>query len=368
MATVVIAQASSSNSFLDISGLRDARELKRRDDFFSIEAESDLGTAVLRFEAADRFNYSSQESLDQSRIAALTLEIEGEVVWSITKLDLTVADYSELFGDDVEQAVARLFADDDNYFGSNGSDTIVTLAGRDRVLAGAGNDTVKGGLGDDRLEGGLGHDDLHGNQGQDVLRGGRGNDEIMGGVGADTLTGGLQDDVFVTHKGASPAATDVIIDAQKKIAAIEFGDGVDIITDFNMLEENDRIVSSTAIPLSRKGLDNPIIRGSQGVRLMSQSWRHVLNRQLSRSSFNPPLSSLPKALEEGDPLFIRGSWESSARGVVNAGSFEINTSNKMGSDYLFIVAPEPDTGGSRTGDILDLIGTQVFVLLDPFLT
>jgi serralysin len=65
--------------------------------------------------------------------------------------------------------------------------------------------------------GGSGNDALTGNQAANLLAGGRGADKLFGGLGDDTLTGGKGNDVF----------------------RFAFGDGHDIITDFN--HDADRI-------------------------------------------------------------------------------------------------------------------------------
>jgi hypothetical protein len=153
-------------------------------------------------------------------------------------------------------------------------------------------------------------------------------------VDADTLTGGRQDDLFVTRPGASPEATQASIfenDATfDRSAEIVFGNGVDIITDFNVLTENDRIAYSDST---------------------------------SYNPFQPPLQSpFFEDIQEGTPYILSGRWTFADSGVFNAGTFEYV---ENGPDYLFFVATITNNNGFDAPDPVGLIGTQVFVLLDP---
>jgi hypothetical protein len=183
--------------------------------------------------------------------------------------------------------------------------------------------------------GGAGNDDVRGGRDNDQLRGGAGNDTLEGGVDADTFTGGGQDDLFVTRPGASPAATQATIfenDATfDRSALIGFGNGVDIITDFNVLTENDRIDFSDSIS--------------------------------SYDPFAPPLQSpFFEDIQAGEAYILSGRWTFADNGVFNACTFEYV---ENGPDYLFFVATITNNNGFDAPDPVGLIGTQVFVLLDP---
>jgi Ca2+-binding RTX toxin-like protein/subtilisin-like proprotein convertase family protein len=88
---------------------------------------------------------------------------------------------------------------------------LVTLDG------GAGNDTLVGGAGRDLLVGGTERDVLMGYGGNDTLQGGDGADWLFGGDGNDTLTGGAGADEFFFGS----------------VSAF----GLDVITDYNVLED-----------------------------------------------------------------------------------------------------------------------------------
>ena len=124
----------------------------------------------------------------------------------------------------------RLYADygGDTVAGGLGDDIILGNDGAD-VLRGdldqrsaqddvvGGNDVIFGGGGDDRIGGKSGDDVLLGEAGDDQIWGDDGNDILIGGAGNDTLTGdnasnGVGEDLFV----------------------FGLGDGIDIITDFQV--------------------------------------------------------------------------------------------------------------------------------------
>ena len=114
---------------------------------------------------------------------------------------------------------------DDSLFGGDNNDILDGGEGNDRLDGGSrddrlygrdGNDTLIGGAGDDRLEGGEGNlDVLRGGDGDDRLFGDGGNDRLEGGRGTDHLHGGEGRDEFMFRQG----------------------DGLDIITDFNVDED-----------------------------------------------------------------------------------------------------------------------------------
>ena len=104
----------------------------------------------------------------------------------------------------------------DTLIGGDGSDSLIGGDGNDSLTGGDGNDSLIGGNGSDSLTGGDGSDSLIGGDGSDTLTGGDGSDSLIGGDGSDTLTGGDGSDLF----------------------AIAFGAGEDIITDFELGQDN----------------------------------------------------------------------------------------------------------------------------------
>ncbi|MEL6997779.1 MAG: M10 family metallopeptidase C-terminal domain-containing protein [Pseudomonadota bacterium] len=89
------------------------------------------------------------------------------------------------------------------FLGSSGDDVVDTNSGNNQAFGAGGSDTLSTGAGSDTLDGGS--DD-------DLLSGGSGEDLLIGGTGDDTLTGGADADEF----------------------AFSSGDGIDIITDFEL--------------------------------------------------------------------------------------------------------------------------------------
>ena len=115
--------------------------------------------------------------------------------------------------------------------GGDGADELRGRGGRDTLLGDEGVDTLNGGKGRDRLEGGADGDLLLGLGGRDNLRGGKGNDTLEGGAGDDTQTGGKGDDTFV----------------------FEDANGEDVITDFDALDDGEKIDLSAVTALNEIG-------------------------------------------------------------------------------------------------------------------
>lgn len=106
--------------------------------------------------------------------------------------------------------------------GTAGND-IVAGNTSDNVLIGyGGNDTINAGSGADAAHGGAGNDTIHGDAGNDLLHGGTGVDILYGDDGLDTLYGGSGADTFM-------------------LEAIEAFSNIDVIKDFNVSTENDKL-------------------------------------------------------------------------------------------------------------------------------
>jgi Ca2+-binding RTX toxin-like protein len=98
----------------------------------------------------------------------------------------------------------------------NNLDNIITGNSNNNSLNGlSGNDTIDGADGNDTLIGGMGNDSLIGGTGNDILTGGMGNDILTGGMGSDTFA-------FLTRN-----------------------EGIDIINDFNSLEDRISVYAAT---------------------------------------------------------------------------------------------------------------------------
>lgn len=86
-----------------------------------------------------------------------------------------------------------------NFTGTEGSDTFISLQGDDTLTGLGGDDVLLSRRGNDSLDGGDGDDRLYAGRGNDTVVGGAGDDEISGDMDTDTLTGGGGSDTFVLH-------------------------------------------------------------------------------------------------------------------------------------------------------------------------
>jgi VCBS repeat-containing protein len=114
--------------------------------------------------------------------------------------------------------------------------------------------------GNDVITGSDQADWLFGGAGNDTLNGGAGNDRLFGGTGADRLTGGAGADTFVMTASNSidpTASSDGNWNTINSASSITFGNGVDVITDFNF-SDGDRIQAKapTAIVTTGSSLDS----------------------------------------------------------------------------------------------------------------
>uniref|UniRef100_UPI000FA60748 calcium-binding protein n=1 Tax=Okeania hirsuta TaxID=1458930 RepID=UPI000FA60748 len=130
--------------------------------------------------------------------------------------------------DDVIDVFEISDADTDSSF------AIMGLAGDDEISGGNGTDILSGNEGDDIVSGRDGRDFLRGGKGGDQLIGGKGGDILIGDHGIDLLTGGLGADSFILRAN--------IIDGIEEI------DEADLITDFNVADNDQIIVVANFIP------------------------------------------------------------------------------------------------------------------------
>src|SRR5215208_1904765 len=90
---------------------------------------------------------------------------------------------------------------DDQIFGKEGNDLILSDLGIDRVYGGDGDDSIQGSSGNDQLLGQDGDDDIFGGFDDDLLVGGKGNDHLFGDFGNDLLKGDSGADFFDCGEG-----------------------------------------------------------------------------------------------------------------------------------------------------------------------
>jgi Ca2+-binding RTX toxin-like protein len=127
----------------------------------------------------------------------------------------------QVWGEDGDDLILTASGDDRAYGGA-GNDNIYTGRGNDLGLGNEGNDTLRGEDGADTLYGGLGNDVLDGDQDinatsdearPDVLYGGEGDDTLRAGQGADQLFGGAGNDrlmLVIVSNEALDAQTDLV--------------------------------------------------------------------------------------------------------------------------------------------------------------
>src|SRR5678815_3348504 len=106
---------------------------------------------------------------------------------------------------------------DDFLTGSLDDDVSALGDGNDQYFASDGQDSVCGNVGDDVIVGEGGSDNLNGGYGDDTVQGMSGADVLIGGPGSDTLVGNMGADIL---RGAGDGFRDELYD----------GDGPDIIT------------------------------------------------------------------------------------------------------------------------------------------
>ncbi|MEL7468831.1 MAG: M10 family metallopeptidase C-terminal domain-containing protein [Pseudomonadota bacterium] len=109
----------------------------------------------------------------------------------------------------------------DTFLGTSGADTVATVGGDDVLRLGSGDDVAEAVVGSNEILGEAGNDALSGGAGNDMLDGGAGNDRLDGGTDADILIGGTGDDTLTGGADADEFA-------------FSSGDGIDIITDFEL--------------------------------------------------------------------------------------------------------------------------------------
>lgn len=149
----------------------------------------------------------------------------------------------------------------DRIFGGDGDDTLDGGMGDDTLYGGRGdsddlgiNDVILGGAGNDLIFASGGNDSVSAGDGDDNIFSGNGTDTIDGGAGADTLWGGGGDDMFTGGAGA-----DVFIFAS--------GHGSDTITDFNVSDDELRLVSTVTDFITTADVSAAATEENDGLRI-----------------------------------------------------------------------------------------------------
>lgn len=142
----------------------------------------------------------------------------------------------------------------DRVFGLSGDDTIYGYKGSDKIFGGQGNDMLFGGGGKDKLKGAKGADQLNGNNGNDTLLGGGGRDNISGGRDNDVLQGNKGKDILTGGKGG-----DTFL--------FHAGDGVDVVTDFDLTQDQLHFADITDYTVSET-LEGTVIRYDSSDRVL----------------------------------------------------------------------------------------------------
>ena len=136
----------------------------------------------------------------------------------------------------------------DQFYGTDGPDTLYGLGGPDWLRGREGDDTIFGGDGNDELEAGTGNDMLYGGADNDRLRSISGNDQLFGGDGDDEIS-------IYRETGYQPTQT-----------RAEGGDGRDGI--FGRIDDGSRVVAIGGAGNDGIGIDGEaghlIARGGAG--------------------------------------------------------------------------------------------------------
>ncbi|NES89715.1 peptidylprolyl isomerase, partial [Okeania sp. SIO2B9] len=150
---------------------------------------------------------------------------------SVLDIDVVDSSFTTNIGtesDDVIDVFEISDAEPDSSF------AIMGLAGDDEISGGNATDILSGNEGDDIVSGRDGEDLIRAGKGDDILIGGKGDDIIIGDHGADILTGGLGADSFILRAD--------IVDGIDEI------DQADLITDFNVADNDQIVVIANFIP------------------------------------------------------------------------------------------------------------------------
>lgn len=106
---------------------------------------------------------------------------------SVSKIIVDLQDGNDYF--EILEAEGGPIRARTSVFGGDGSDTIITGAGRDSIFGGAGGDKIRSRGNADMISGGAGKDRINSGAGDDEIAGGTGNDSVISGAGVDVVFG-----------------------------------------------------------------------------------------------------------------------------------------------------------------------------------
>jgi ELWxxDGT repeat protein len=106
---------------------------------------------------------------------------------SVSKIVVDLQDGNDYF--EILEAEGGPIRARTSIFGGDGTDTIITGAGRDTIFGGAGGDKIRARGNADVISGGSGKDRINAGAGDDEIAGGTGYDQVVAGEGVDVLFG-----------------------------------------------------------------------------------------------------------------------------------------------------------------------------------
>ena len=225
----------------------------------------------------------------------------------------------------------------------NGQSILLDDATPGHVTGGSGADSVIGGALADRIDGGRHDDTLAGGAGDDTLLGGQGDDSLTGGAGADFYARG-------------------------------FGDGVDLITDFDPTADRLELIGygvSTLAPILRDdGADALIDLGQDGaVRLLGRAGADLTGAVTFRAAgvgqtVDGGLADTVLGSDGDDAITIGASRLKAGAGVIGGPGTDIVTA-AVGN----FTASTTEFGGFDGVEILDLssASSMAFTLEPDFI-
>lgn len=187
------------------------------------------------------------------------------------------------------------------------------------------------------LVGGEGSETITGGIGNDTITGGDGDDIITGGKGADLLTGGAGNDTFVFVTGDSFARTSVA-----GIVAT-FGNGVDVITDFN--------ATTTAADFDSIKINGTTFAGN----LPASIGANASILADGTVQINPGTTALSAGLNN---IYVSGTWDQSA------GTFTSSTTTPGADVMLFQATLSAPLAADTALNITSQFTTAEAIILD----
>ena len=172
----------------------------------------------------------------------------------------------------------------------------------------AGNFTLGGGtpyaVAGGNVQGGAGNDVITAGASSQTINGGAGNDQITGGAGADLMTGGTGADQFTTGQvGASVVASaDTLNGNIANGQTLTFGNGVDIITDFQSGTDTLNVDNGAAgvAPTNASGLSATTVLTDNEVYTLTGTYDTATNVFTVDSNATASTANVAMLVVEGD--------------------------------------------------------------------